>query len=90
MGTGWYTIATVHVLSAWDLVGISPHTDNCHKQPNKNMQFFGQAFPWDLPGVLHKGPAHSSFCLYQTFKMQGPGLASAPVEPPFWSATALL
>lgn len=82
--------ATVHVLSAQDLVGINPHTDNCHQQPNKNMQCLGQVSPWDLPGVLHKGPARSSFCLHQISKMQGPGLGFAPAEPPFWSAMALL
>lgn len=90
MGTAWYTTATLHVLSAQDLAGINPHTGKCHKQPNKNMQFLRQVFPWDLPGNLNKGLAHSSSCLHQTSKMQGPGLAFAPAEPPFWSATALL
>lgn len=85
----WYTGDTVHVLSAQDLAGSNPHADNWYKHPNKNMQFFGQVFPWGLPGVLHKGPAHSSSCLHQTFKIQGPGLAFAPVELPFRSATAL-
>jgi len=79
----------VHALTAQDLVGINRRTDNCQKQPNKNMQFLGQVFLWDLPGVVHKGPAHSNFCPHQTFKMQGPVLAFAPVEPPFWSAMAL-
>lgn len=36
----------------------------------------GHAVLWSygiLPVVLRKGPAHSSFCLHQTFRMQDPG-----------------
>lgn len=40
-GTAWYKTATVDVLSAHQLIGTKPHTGNCHKQTNRNTQFFG-------------------------------------------------
>lgn len=56
-GTAWHKTATVEVLTVHQLIGTKPHTENCHKQTNRNMQFFGQAFRWNLSVVLHKDAA---------------------------------
>lgn len=94
--TAWYKTATVDALPAHQVIGTKPHTGNWHKQTNRNMQFLGQAFLWNLPGALHKGAAsidtrHSrckvlccswraSFLVCYGFTLSGPAVGNTETE----------